>query len=358
THRLWYAGELGGTYATFDCGFVDLHVTDERFVGDVLVPPLLATAGDYLRRVSLEGPTSLLAPALALLCERPRPWLTQLAIARPHELSTLVVPALAERLVRALPHLEVLDLLGRHLFEQLAHPNLRELGISGAESIDVVDGPPLPALHTIDFTFDGDQPTPRGLFSPARLPALRRLACSRAEPGGERLFEALGTLAVADQLTHLVLPSLRSHRDVALVQAAITRMPRLRELAFARSYACFGPLANELQHEWARVRTPDAWPWPPREQLAHRVLEIDGFPTNVTELVEVLEAQYDALPEELRAIWYRFWMVLDARGLEHAFHTADLTRALDALELGQHLQRLRATLATGKRGVFGTMLWL
>lgn len=357
--QLWYAGELDATYATFDMGFLDLHVADE-VSADVEVPRLLSSpAGAYLRRLSLRGPSALLEPLLEALAARPRAWLQHLAIARVHESSWLASPALSARLVGATPNLEVLDLLGARLLDGFAHPRIRELGLTGTESIDLVDGPPLAALHTIDFAFDGDRATPRGLFVPARVPALRHLSFTREEPADTRLFGALGTLGVAAQLTRLVLPAIRPHHH-AHVQAAIDRMPMLRELVIARAYASHG-LLPELRHAWARVKIPMAYPWPPREQI-ERWLDIDGAAVDPHELVEVLESQYDQLPEHIRAIWYRFGMALDGLRDEQAFIAQDLVTALAALELtpglASLLDHLQARLRVRPTGFHAIMHWL
>ena len=258
----------------------------------------------------------------------------------------------------------MLDLLGHHLLDRFTHPHLRELGITGCESIDLAAGAPLPSLRSLDFAFDADRPTPRGLFAPERVPALRRLCFSREEPGATQLFAALGTLGVAAQLTQLVLPSIRSPRDHALVQAGIDRMPMLREVEIVRAYACLGPI-GELRHTWARVKVPPPCPWPPREML-DRLLAIDGVSTDLASLVEVLEAQYDDLPEELRGIWYRFWTIVDNLednyAAEQAFSAGALSSALDALALPPHLawlrDHLRERLAQRRQGFFATLRWI
>ena len=357
--QLWYVGDLSSTYATFDCGFVDLFIDDPS--DDALLAHLLhGSGGEHLRRVSIQGSEDVIEPMLAHLVAKPRPWLQQLAVSRTDGWKLLVDRALGERFVAATPNLEVLDLLGRNLFDRLAHPTVRELGITGCESIDLADGPPMPALHTIDFAFDGESPTPRGLFGSERVPALRRFNCSRNEPGNVQLFAELGTLGVAAQITHLVLPSIRSRRDHALVQAAIDRMPMLREIQLARAYATFGPI-EELRHSWARVKVPSPLPWPPREMLV-RMLAIDGYATDLTDLVDVLEEQYDDLPEEQRAIWYRFWTAVDSLQGEQAFNVGDLSSALGALVVPPHLASLRDRLLERVRqrrqNYFAMLYWI
>jgi len=357
--QLWLVGDLGSTYATFDCGFIDLHVGEDS-TGDHVIPKLLELpVGDYVRRMSLSGTTETLQPLLEKLATRRRPWLQHLSIARwGHAGPLLVERALGDVLAAQTPYLEILDLIGHNVLGQWAHPHLRELGVTGAESIELAVGPPFPALATIDFAFEGHGPTPRGLFSPERFPALRRLDFSRNEPGSELLFRKLGTLAVASQLTRLVLPSIRHHNDFALVQAAIARMTMLRELVVARAYECFGRHADNFVHAWARITSPTPWPWPPRDTLEPRRLSIDGYATDLAVLVETLESQYDELDEDTRAVWYRFWHAIGEADYEQAFTAADLARALDALvrpeSLDDLLRHLRARLA--HRGEFFVVL--
>jgi uncharacterized protein (TIGR02996 family) len=354
--QLWHAGELDATYATFDCGFVDLFV-DDRGNDAMLAQLLHGAAGTYLRRVSLSGSTELLSVMLSHLAAKPRPWLQHLALSRPQGSSLLVGSSLGDKLAAATPHLEVLDLLGRRLFDRWAHPNVRELGITGSDSIDLVDGAPLPTLHAIDFAFDGERPVPPGLFSPRCVPALRRVCFAREEPG-RRVFEALGTIEVAAQLTHLEIPSIRTTRDHELVQAAIDRMPMLREVTIARVYSMFR--VAELRHPYARVTLPPASPWPPREMLRQPLL-IDGFSTDLAELVEALEVQYDDLPEPHRGTWYRFWTIVDGLQNEQAFNAGDLAGALGALELPLRLGLLRdhlhARVAALRQNFFVALSW-
>jgi uncharacterized protein (TIGR02996 family) len=355
--QLWHAGELGATYATFDCGFVDLFV-DESTDDAMLAALLHGPAGVYLRRVSLSGSPELLSAMLSHLAAKPRAWLQHLAVSRPHGTSVLLSAQVSDKLVAATPHLEVLDLLGPRLFENFVHPNVRELGITGCESIDLVDGPPFPKLHAIDFAFDGNRPTPRGMFAPSRVPALRRLCYSREEPGA-RVFEALGTLGVASQLTRLEIPSIRSREDLTLVQAGIDRMPMLRELVIARAYAMFG--RREPRHPYARVTVPTPWPWRPREVLEGQ-LSIDAQVIDPTALVEVLESQYDDLPELERSIWEMFWNRVERLDGEQAFSTQNLLDALAALQLPPQLASLRDHLRERLRaygaGYYTTIRWV
>jgi uncharacterized protein (TIGR02996 family) len=321
--QLWYAGDLDGTYATFDCGFIDLMI-------DGADRGLLASrAATYVRRISTYGTTEQLAALVPQIAAFPRPWLTHISLGRESGSTLLIGHGAGEQLVAATPNLEVLDLAGKNLFDRFAHPNVRELGLIGSEAIDLASGPPFRALTSIDYRFDDDRPVPRGLFAPARVPALRRLDFSREEPGGDRLFPILGTLAVAPQLAKLVLPAIRSYRDHALVQAAIDRMPVLRELAFARAYESHGRF-DELRHASARIVMPLPFPWEPRESYAERTLVVDGVTVDLPELIETLEAHYAELSEPMQGHWHQFWRT-------SAMAAADLLEALDSLPLGTRL---------------------
>ena len=345
--ELWYAGDLEGTHATFDNGFVDLLVLEPDY------PPLFVAnlidgpAGPYLHMLCTRGSPALLAH-VAL---RTRPWLKHLVIDRSPDQREPFTRELLDKLVTATPNLEVLEVAGRAMLGDFAHPNVRELAVNGAEALDLVDGPPLSCVHTLDFKFDGDRPTANMLISPSRFPKLRRVSFEREEPGGVRLFERLGTLGVGEQITHLVLPSLRTPDQVELVQAAIDRMPMLREVKIARAYACHPQ--PQLRHATARVLLAEPFPWPPRETLdPNRVIVVDGCPADLEELIDALESQYGDLSTEHQATWYRFFQRLYALEespvrlgpTEHAFAALDLSRALDNLRLGAHNEELRAHL--------------
>ena len=135
-------------------------------------------------------------------------------------------------------------------------------------------------------------------------------------------------------------------------------MPKLRELAIARAYSVFP--VEELRHPYARVKIPPPSPWPPRELLV-RPLEIDGCSTDLAELVEVLEEQYDDLPVPHRTTWDRFFNVVESLTAEQAFNAADLAAALAALSLPVRLgvlrDHLQARIATLRQNFFVTMSW-
>ena len=128
-------------------------------------------------------------------------------------------------------------------------------------------------------------------------------------------------------------------------------------------YEIHGPVA-ELRHPWARVKVPPASPWPPRETLDRYALAIDGFTLDLGELDRRCSRSiYEQLPEELRAIWYRFWMLIDGlHTAEQAFGAQDLAMALGALETTPHLaslrDHLRARLRVRPQGFHAIMHWL
>jgi uncharacterized protein (TIGR02996 family) len=339
--QLWYAGDLSSTYATFNCGFISLVLAD---LDDVVTKLLGTSAGTHLREVSMSGSKELLRPVVDALASRSRPWLQRLAIHRPPiDSSPLLSEARCAALAQATPSLELLELSGERLMGSFTHPSLRTLAVLGSEAIDLVEGPSVPSLHTLDYAFAIDRQTPRGLVHPSRFPALRRLDFSREEPGALYLFDILGTIEVAPQITHLVVPAIRTNDDHALVQAAIDRMPLLREVEVARAYTSHSPLL-ELRHAWARIKLPTPFPWPPRETLLYVRLRVDGFMLDLSDLVSALEEHIFDLSADDHAIWVRFWAMFEEEFVEHAFNAADLVRALapladsDLAALRAHLQ--------------------
>jgi hypothetical protein len=147
-------------------------------------------------------------------------------------------------------------------------------------------------------------------------------------------------------------------------------MPLLREIAIARAYAVHGPIP-ELRHAWARVKLPTPLPWPPREMLQRHVL-IDGYDTDLADLVEVLEGHLDELRDADQSIWSRFWSLIETLDTsenhpywtvtEQAFHAADLAAALGKLPLTSHLadlhEHLQARLARRPQGYFAVLRWV
>jgi len=229
--QLWYVGSLGASHAKFDGGFLELFITEEDYTADLVVPTLLDTpAAEHLRSLSMLGSTIMLQQVLEKLVATKRPWLQHLEIARyPHLRPLLVDPALGAALVANAPHLEALRLFGRNLFGEWSHPTMHSLGVTGAEAIELTAGPPMFAVTTLSYDLEDDRPIPRGLVSPIRFPVLRTLDFSEAEPNHEALFPILETLAVASQITRLVLPEIRDS-DRARLKAATACMPNLTEL--------------------------------------------------------------------------------------------------------------------------------
>jgi uncharacterized protein (TIGR02996 family) len=353
-HELWYAGDLDGTHATFECGFIDITVTEGGAAPALRV--LASPASDHVRRLSLSGPTYLLAAVLAQLVARRRPWLQHVAIARPRSEPALLVGAsLGRAFAEATPALEVLDLDGRNLFERFTHPNLRELGVTGTEAIDLADGPPFPSLHAIDYQHDESRPRSRPLLAAARMPAVRRLCLARSQPG-RALYALLGTLPIAAQLSQLVVPAVRTSAEAALVQAAIDRMPVLRELVIARDYEPCAGAQRELRHPWAQVRWPEPAPWWPPDMLAGAVVRVDDDAIELASLAALLDDS--ELADDERWIWWRFWTAVLALPAhhEHAFPAADLARGLDALgELPPEIERVHEALAERAPGTLVRM---
>jgi hypothetical protein len=91
-------------------------------------------------------------------------------------------------------------------------------------------------------------------------------------------------------------------------------------------------------------------------------LSIDAQVIDPTALVEVLESQYDDLPELERSIWEMFWNRVERLDAEQAFSTQNLLDALEALQLPPQLASLRDHLRERLRaygaGYYTTIRWV
>jgi len=319
----WCAGDPESTWATFDRGFVEIVAT--AGLTDALATLLTTPAATFLHRLCIAGDGRVLRPALSVVAQRPRPWLRDLAIR--DELTDpvlrgdepLVGRALHDVLVEQTPRLERIDIVGRRVFHALAHPAVREISIVGSDAIGLPDGPAMPNVTAIDVAFVPDEVPAAGtlerLLAPGRLPNLRQLRLWREEPGWRALFPLLAEIAIAPQLTHLKLPSLRSRHDLELVQRAIDRVPGLHVVDVARSYGPDGGVERRLRHASARIRLPMVSPWPPPDAIEPGlVLEIDTRHIRLDELIECMESQYAAMPDLARDAWDRVWYAISNIG--------------------------------------------
>jgi hypothetical protein len=207
------------------------------------------------------------------------------------------------------------------------------------------DGPALPNVTAIDLAFEPNE-VPRArtleqLLAPGRFPNLRQLQLGREEPGARALFPRLSELAIAPQLTHLTLPSLRSRSDLDLVQRAIDALPGLHVVDIARAYSRYIGIERDLRHASARIRLPPVTPWPPPDTIDPELeLELDTRHVELHRLIELMESHYAAMPEPARDAWDRVWYGVSSLGV-----TAPIVTDTDALEEEVPAATLHAALA-------------
>jgi hypothetical protein len=330
----WCVGDPETTQLIVDRGFVEVvHIGN----AGALLPFLAHPASAYTTRISIAGDNAALSAIVNALAAHGRPWLEYLGVRRDDRAwELLVAPELRAWLVAATPRLAAVEVQGERVFDALSHPALRSLGVTGARAIETLfDGPALPELATLELAFASPDDPLRELvittgLTLSRFPGLRRLHLGNDEPGA-RLFACLPELGVAPAIRQLTLPSLRSYRDVAHAQAALDRMPLLREVHIARAYSCFTHL-DELRHPRARIVAPEPWPWPPRERA--RMMLVDHELAELAVLVDALEEHHDELPADLRSMWARWWRELSSTydvGLEVA--AGELAAALAPLAI-------------------------
>jgi hypothetical protein len=368
-----WLGELAiSPYVRVRHGFLELmiwrHVRDRD--PDGLDAGVLATpAGQYVRGVEVNGDKRVIQSTIAALARTARPWLSSLKL-RPHSNRgpVMVAQRTTNALIKRTPQLESLEVFGRRVLGEFVHPNLRKLVVSGHDAIGTLSGTgPATMVSELEFAFhcdSSDEDTLRGLDPDAlaallpieRFPMLRRLDLSHNEPGfcdppnnlggAVPVFRFVRNLAVARQLTHLRLPSLRSEAQQRDVQAALDRMPGLVELQIARNH---GHAVN-LRHATASVSLPPAVAWPPLDSLHTRdglwikLPGAHGYDVDVRGAVKLMESSYAKLPSAARAAWDDFWDFLDGlywedeagNTVELPFCAAVLVRALEPADLSDH----------------------
>jgi hypothetical protein len=343
---------------TFSRGFVDDFVIDE---GDPnacerLAAILASAIGSYLRGITIRGDEVFIDRVLGIAARRDHPWLEQLALIKRTWTDVPVVRnATLAMVVAATPRLRRLAVAGYRVVDELLHPALRKLRVTGEAALGslVTAGLPYVAVDELDLAFGGATPFDapgdyRALDdddlaeqdappqAPAdewfelcaeRLPALRRLDLSRNEPadprsastrmsGGGTVFDFVGRLPMRARLTHLKLPSLRRTEDVEALQRAILEMPELVEVELGRTREL---RQLELHHPVARFVFAAAMsPWPPRETLragqALRVAIPGARTQDIVTLdaaVSAMEWRWRALPATARSAWAIFWAFLD-----------------------------------------------
>ena len=233
---------------------------------DRLLAILASPVGPYVRGVTLRGAASDLEETLAVLARMDHPWLARLTLHK-RAAGPMVESDLEARLIAATPRLARLELSGHRAFDMFAHPALRELRIDGRASLAGAANRAFAGVTLLDLAFGAQDDEPvflpedddpavvpddagelAKLLTTEHLPALRRLDLSRNEPHAEpdiydedtygelgndfatRVdpFELICILPVRRQLTHLILPALRTDRKSTRLNSShlsVSRMP-------------------------------------------------------------------------------------------------------------------------------------
>lgn len=243
----WFGADLPPGLVRY--GFVDVDATGAN--GDKqLTAALRGPGAAFVRSVALAGEAPEVHDALAMLAERPHPWLTSLAIKQWAERGTTFDDAATARLFDQLPALRVIDLSGRRILGNVAHSNVEQLRLTGYDAIASVLDPARtwPRLATIDAAIhcqyaanhaNPDFSTIARFLAPATLPALTSLDLSRNEPGHLEP-RSLGGSFVASAfvarfenhptLASLALPSLQHTYAVEAVERSLATLPRIRDV--------------------------------------------------------------------------------------------------------------------------------
>ncbi len=332
TDRRWCAGnKKEGTWIVADYGLLEIS----HAPGDVSPHPetllrFLATpASRFVHRCSIAGDTACLRRLISKLTVQKRPWLRALGIRRLDDEHMLALPD-TTAFDAALPNLTHVDLSGPRVLDHIDHAGVTTLVVTGG-AISLAAGAPLSSVTTLDFAFELETGSNVAHYlRRERLPNVRRLGLSRHEPPHALDLKGLASLEIADQLSQLELPTLRSPADARAVELIADRMRMLRELVIARAYSCFGDCRVELAR--ARVTHPTVRPWPPRDEIDEPWLRAAGEAASVVILIETLEQVYDQLPSEIRDIWMKIWNELGIARWTRIRPSA-LLAALEALGL-------------------------
>ena len=270
-------------------------------------------ASRYIRGARITGSAKALFLPLQVLVNHSGRWLRELAIHVDH--GGVLRDDDAAVLLRA-PHLETLEVRGTRALGDSGHPNVKALRVTGAHALQAIlyaGETRFPNVTSLDLAFDSEIVLP----CLDRLPALRHLDLSRNEPGhgspdnlGRHLdaIEVLSEQAGRDQLTHLRLPSLRTHEAGARLERLIARMPNLVEVEIARAYRQFPTLILP-----PIVKQPDERrAWPPLDTLDEQIdIWLGHSDMQLDLLVLWLERMYPALDRRERAAWQRLFGMFD-----------------------------------------------
>ncbi len=328
----------GGLRSQFGWIDVDLSGSDITALARVLASPF----APYLRDVVVWGAGRIHA-VVAMLAQAPRPWLVRLSLEGSERGAwSIVGHAATAALAQATPHLAHLELRGGGILEGLDHRAVRTLRVHGRTTMAslVGEGAMLDAVDTIDLVLPAEDARTRLELLPAeRLPALRRLDLGRnAPPDLERFVDCLDViepLAILSQLTHLRLPALRSIADAQRLDAIVARMPDLVELELSAHLSELRPAVTvePMPRSWRCLDRVHSRP-PLRAEVPSDPDHV--FALDIGEAASVLEASYDALPDDARTAWDT-WFNMGLRGQEwggsktHVRQTVPAIRLRDAL---------------------------
>lgn len=229
-------------------GFFDVDATGCEPV-EQLRAALASPAAPYIRTIAIVGPPPVLREAVGVIAGNAHPALVRLVVRQWSEGAGPTIDArMFQQLVLATPNLDTLEVDGYHVFDDLVHPSLRRLRISGWSAISSIGGAGscYPALAELDFAFAchlGDRhapaPAPADVISRRRVASLLLLDLSRNEPGeadpihlggATDVFAFLERLDVHDTLRHLRLPKVVHQAQLSQLRSALGHMPRLERL--------------------------------------------------------------------------------------------------------------------------------
>jgi hypothetical protein len=314
---------------SFRFGFLERVELLVTITPDHLVALLAHPAGRFVRGLALRGTNRELEAALAALAATRHAWLATLALSTWDHHEPRIADASTARLIAATPVLARLELGGGHMIDELPHPHVRELKITGTGTFAGIygDGPSLPDARILDIAFDDDgiveQPVVDRtlMLSELRLPALTVLDLSRNEPldpedasftmRGHSLWSFLGHQELRRQLTHLKLPALRNDNDTAELMDVLASMPLLEHVELARGNSYQVP---PLYHPRAKFTIASRWPWPARATTESLRVIIPGARSpEVVHLhvaLAAMPAVWAQLPDDARAAWTAVWGAL------------------------------------------------
>jgi hypothetical protein len=231
-------------------GFVDADATGMG-PDSQLATVLCGPGAKFVRSVALAGTTEQNRIALEQLAAEERPWLTKLVIRQWQETIAFTLGnEETKKLFARVPALAVLELEGRRILGNVAHPNVRELKLTGYDALAALADPTRiwPQLATIDFAFHCQYASQHTdppidligrLLTRASLPSLESLDLSRNEPGhveprslgGDIVISAFALrFANHPRLAVVRVPSLPSEPAVVSIERLLASLPVLREV--------------------------------------------------------------------------------------------------------------------------------